>query len=180
MPAGKTETIAFDDSLGGFGLRLRAGGSKKWVYQYKLGSKQRRLTFGTNPALGLEQARKIAAGQRLLGHPARLQKAGKVTSLAQFGDTQFHGAGARLPGPLAIAVALGEALGAFFAIGVPGQCAFAGAWIETIEQARCAEEMASRSLRGSVDRNAASILNASLLVPLLCIVLCYNMQLNED
>jgi integrase len=88
MPPGKTETIAFDDSLGGFGLRLRAGGSKNWVYQYKLGSKQRRLTFGTYPALGLEQARKIAAELsarvRLGGDPAGDKAESRAESATTF------------------------------------------------------------------------------------------------
>lgn len=88
LPAGKSESIAFDDSLGGFGLRLRAGGSKSWVYQYKLGSKQRRLTFGTYPALGLEQARKIAADLqarvRLGGDPAGVKAEARAQSATTF------------------------------------------------------------------------------------------------
>lgn len=58
---GRQEAIFFDDDIGGFGLRLRQAGSKNWIFQYKLGSKQRRLTFGTYPAIGLEQARRTAA-----------------------------------------------------------------------------------------------------------------------
>lgn len=58
---GKQEAIFFDDDIGGFGLRLRQAGSKNWIFQYRLGSKQRRLTFGTYPAVGLEQARRTAA-----------------------------------------------------------------------------------------------------------------------
>jgi integrase len=74
LPPGKDEVILFDDALGGFGLRLRSSGASRWVYQYKLGSKQRRLTIGNYPALGLEAARKIAAELaarvRLGGDPA--------------------------------------------------------------------------------------------------------------
>ena len=36
-------------------------------------------------------------GQRLLGHPPRLQEAGKVAALPQLGDAQLDRAGARLP-----------------------------------------------------------------------------------
>src|SRR5262249_11398387 len=42
-------------------------------------------------------------------------------SLAQLGDAQFDRAGAGLPGPVAVAVALRQALGALLAIGRSGQ-----------------------------------------------------------
>ena len=45
LPAGKSDHIEWDDELGGFGLRLREGGSRHWVFQYKLGGKHRRITF---------------------------------------------------------------------------------------------------------------------------------------
>ena len=51
LPAGKSDHIEWDDELGGFGLRLREGGSRHWVFQYKLGGKHRRITFGKYPAL---------------------------------------------------------------------------------------------------------------------------------
>ena len=60
-------------------------------------------------------------GQRLLGHPARLQEAGEVAALAQLGDAQLHRPGAGLPVALAIAVALGEPIGAAFAVRRAGQ-----------------------------------------------------------
>jgi integrase len=46
LPGGKTDHIVWDDELPGFGLRLRAGGSRSWVFQYALGDKQRRLSLG--------------------------------------------------------------------------------------------------------------------------------------
>src|ERR1700760_1625089 len=60
-------------------------------------------------------------GQRLLGHPARLQEAREVASLAQLGDAQFDRAGARLPGPVTVAIALRQTLGVLLAIGRSGQ-----------------------------------------------------------
>jgi integrase len=57
----KTEAIIFDDDLPGFGLRLRRGGSRVWVYQFKIGARHRRLTLGSATAVPLAQARKIAA-----------------------------------------------------------------------------------------------------------------------
>jgi integrase len=46
LPAGKQDHIVWDDDIPGFGLRLRAGGSRNWVFQYALGEKQRRLSLG--------------------------------------------------------------------------------------------------------------------------------------
>jgi hypothetical protein len=61
LPARKTEAIIFDDELPGFGLRLRRGGSRVWVYQFKIGDRHRRFTLGSATAVPLAQARKIAA-----------------------------------------------------------------------------------------------------------------------
>jgi len=36
------EKIVFDDDIPGFGVRLRAGGSRSWVFQYKIGQQHRR------------------------------------------------------------------------------------------------------------------------------------------
>ena len=47
VPPGKHEVIVFDDSISGFGLRARAGGSRNWIYQYRQGGKQRRISFGS-------------------------------------------------------------------------------------------------------------------------------------
>jgi integrase len=60
LPAGKAEAIFWDDALPGFGLRLRVGGKRTWVAQYRLGEKQRRLTLGTPGSLSSEDARKAA------------------------------------------------------------------------------------------------------------------------
>ena len=45
VPEGKTEIIVFDDVLAGFGVRVRRGGSKRFVFQYKLSGVNRRVTF---------------------------------------------------------------------------------------------------------------------------------------
>jgi integrase len=42
----ETDKIFFDDDIPGFGLRVRAGGSRSWVFQYALGEKQRRMSLG--------------------------------------------------------------------------------------------------------------------------------------
>jgi integrase len=60
LPAGKTEAIFFDDDVPGFGLRLRAQGSRTFVFQYKCGTKQRRMALGVASALTITDARKTA------------------------------------------------------------------------------------------------------------------------
>jgi integrase len=63
LPSGKSEVIFFDDAVPGFGLRLRERGSRTFVFQYKLGAKQRRMALGAATALGVSKVRQIA--QRL-------------------------------------------------------------------------------------------------------------------
>jgi hypothetical protein len=62
LPAGKGEAILFDDDVPGFGLRLREGGSRSFVFQYRLGTKQRRMALGTASGLTVARARKTAEG----------------------------------------------------------------------------------------------------------------------
>ena len=45
LEKGKGEAIVFDEDVPGFGLRLRDGGSRTLVFQYKLGAKQRRIAL---------------------------------------------------------------------------------------------------------------------------------------
>src|SRR5947209_3200513 len=60
IPDGRGELLVFDEALPGFGLRLRAGGKRTWIAQYRLGSKQRRLTLGTTETIDADEARKRA------------------------------------------------------------------------------------------------------------------------
>jgi integrase len=87
-PPGKTDHIEFDDDVPGFGLRVR-GGSRTWIFQYSLGSKQHRLTLGKASALTPEKARGVAADLhakvRLGGDPAADKAASKVSAALSFG-----------------------------------------------------------------------------------------------
>ena len=60
LPDGKSEAILFDDQLPGFGIRLRSGGKRTWIAQYRVGQKQRRVTIGSVDAIDAEEARKTA------------------------------------------------------------------------------------------------------------------------
>jgi len=64
----KDDVIYFDELDPGFGIRLRAGGKRTWIVQYRVGAKQRRLTLGTV---------KLADGSGTLG-PAEARKAAQV------------------------------------------------------------------------------------------------------
>jgi integrase len=74
LPRRKSELLVFAPDLPGFGVRLREGGSKTWIFQYKLGSKHRRITLGRvsalEPQAAREQANKLHAQVRLGQDPA--------------------------------------------------------------------------------------------------------------
>jgi integrase len=78
LPAGVHDRIVFDDALPGFGLRLREGGKRTWIVQYRAGAKQRRVTLGTVETLNADEARKRAKGALSkvhLGRDPQLEKA---------------------------------------------------------------------------------------------------------
>lgn len=60
LPDGKSDAIFFDDKIPGFGIRLRAGGSQSWVFQYKFANAQHRMMLGKVSAMKADAARKIA------------------------------------------------------------------------------------------------------------------------
>ena len=60
LPADKSEVIYFDDKLAGFGLRLRASGAGRWIFQYRHGRNQRRLTLGAFGSMTAAKARSAA------------------------------------------------------------------------------------------------------------------------
>lgn len=60
LPAGKTDLIQFDDDLPGFGIRVRAGGKRVWIVQYRAGGRQCRETLGDVRRIDLKAARGAA------------------------------------------------------------------------------------------------------------------------
>jgi integrase len=61
LPKHKREATFFDDDLAGFGVRLRTGGTARWVYQYNIGKRTRRITMGSTAALTATRARATAS-----------------------------------------------------------------------------------------------------------------------
>jgi len=88
LNAGESEKIVWDADVPGLGLRMRAGGSRNWVYQYKLGTKNRRMTLGALSAVPLVKAREIAgdlyARVRLGQDPAAVKAASKSRAAETF------------------------------------------------------------------------------------------------
>jgi integrase len=67
LPAGKSDAIFFDDDLPGFGIRIRAGGKRTWLIQYRIGAKQRRLSIGDVKKVSADTARRAAKNRLARG-----------------------------------------------------------------------------------------------------------------
>jgi hypothetical protein len=61
LQPGEADRIWFDDSVPGFGLRVRNTGSRSWIFQYKVAGRTRRLVIGQASAIKLGRAREIAS-----------------------------------------------------------------------------------------------------------------------
>ena len=60
LPSDKADAVYYDDELDGFGVRIRAGGSRNYVVRYRLGGLERRHTIGSVSVLSVEEARRKA------------------------------------------------------------------------------------------------------------------------
>src|SRR5262249_39436497 len=89
LPKGKSDCIIFDDDIAGFGLRLREGGSRTWIYQYRIGKKQRRMVLGSAKSVPLSLARenagRLEAKVRLGGDPAMERETARLEADNTFG-----------------------------------------------------------------------------------------------
>jgi integrase len=78
LPSGKSEHVEWDDTLAGFGVRIRQGGKRTWVAQYRVHGKTQKATLGTVEAVHIDEARQearnILAKVQLGGNP-RAEKA---------------------------------------------------------------------------------------------------------
>jgi integrase len=89
LPPGISDRTYFDDDLPGFGVRVRAGGSKKWVVQYDHGGKTRRMTLGAVAALDPGEARRrakdVLAARTLGRDPAAEKQECRARAIETFG-----------------------------------------------------------------------------------------------
>src|SRR5215831_19230017 len=89
LPAGRKDFVWWDDDIAGFGIRLRDGGSRNWIYRYRVGSKQRSLILGSATSVPLAVARKNAstleARIRLGEDPALDRQNAKLEADSTFG-----------------------------------------------------------------------------------------------
>jgi integrase len=74
VPRGKSEIIAFDDSFPGFAIRVRRGGSKRFIYQYKINGSNRRYTFKEANVKRARAAAQVLAAKVTLGSDPALEK----------------------------------------------------------------------------------------------------------
>jgi hypothetical protein len=74
VPHDRSEIIAFDDSLPGFGVRVRRGGSRRYIFQYKLNGTNRRVTFKEASIKRARAAAQILAAKVTLGSDPALEK----------------------------------------------------------------------------------------------------------
>jgi integrase len=88
LPTGKTDHIEWDSELAGFGVRLRAGGRRVWLAQYRPPNSRRtrRVTLGSTeklkPPEAREAARKLLA-RVALGHDPQGEKEAKRAQSAR-------------------------------------------------------------------------------------------------
>jgi integrase len=89
LPPGSKDAVFWDDDIAGFGIRLREGGSRTWIYRYRRGSRQRSLTLGSAKSVPLAVARanagKLEAEVRLGGDPALQKEAANFAADVTFG-----------------------------------------------------------------------------------------------
>jgi integrase len=60
LPPAKKEHIFWDGKLTKFGLRVRVGGTKTWIVQYRFGTRQPRITIGSIHEVSATDARETA------------------------------------------------------------------------------------------------------------------------
>src|SRR4029453_17964243 len=85
--SGNKETVAFDqgkasERVAGLALRVRAEGSRRWVFHYRFGGKSQRITIGDASAWSLDKARARARELRVMidcgVNPADTRTAAKI------------------------------------------------------------------------------------------------------
>ena len=88
---GKSEQVVFDETLPGFGLRVRATGAQTWLVQYAVHGRTRRIFLGPPALVDAGKARGMAkdllARVRLGGDPAGEKVAARAERRIPFGPS---------------------------------------------------------------------------------------------
>lgn len=89
VPPGKTEAFLWDSEVKGFGIRASAGGSRRFVLQYRTDASRtpKRISIGPVDALSLDEARKQARTLLAKAHTGDDPHARKQASKAQAAQT---------------------------------------------------------------------------------------------
>jgi len=77
LPAGKTDHVFWDEDIKGFGLRIRQGGSRVYLFRYRVGKQQYSIVLGSLKERPLAEVRESAARLKAevrLGRNPALQK----------------------------------------------------------------------------------------------------------
>jgi integrase len=61
LPPGKSDEFFWDEEIPGLGVRVRSSGRRLWVFQFRVGARQRRMTLGRTSAISAADARKLAS-----------------------------------------------------------------------------------------------------------------------
>src|SRR6476646_651268 len=86
LPPGKADHLVWDSEVPGFGLRLRQGGSRNFVFWYRVGPQRRKMNLGAASAITAAEARKRAAklhAEVKLGRDPAGEKAVSATRAAE-------------------------------------------------------------------------------------------------
>jgi integrase len=87
MPPDKADWIAWDDDVPGFGLRFRKGGSRTFVFWYRVGPRRRKMPIGAASAITAGEARKRAGILHAEVKLGRDPAGEKETAKARAGET---------------------------------------------------------------------------------------------
>lgn len=91
LPQGKSEVTYWDEEITGFGLRIRESGTRKFVFYYRVGTQQRRMSLGPASLQTVVAARtnagKLAAQKSLGEDPALAKETARQEASNAFGAT---------------------------------------------------------------------------------------------